>query len=48
MEIKQMEVVYEYNFSKLPEVSVILLDWSVRESYHTLDYLSNQQEEFTS
>ncbi len=26
-----------------PQVSVILLDWSVRESFHTLEYLSRQR-----
>lgn len=30
------------NFSRRPKVSFILLDWSCRESFHTLDYLSNQ------
>ena len=25
-----------------PKVSLILLDWSVRESFHLLDYLSRQ------
>src|SRR5574337_1091815 len=26
-----------------PDVSVILLDWSVRESFHTLEYLGRQR-----
>jgi len=25
-----------------PKVSIVLLDWSCRESFHTLDYLQNQ------
>lgn len=26
-----------------PEVSVVLVGWSVRESFHALDYLSRQK-----
>jgi radical SAM superfamily enzyme YgiQ (UPF0313 family) len=31
------------SFDKPPLFSFILLDWSVRESFHTLDYLSHQK-----
>ncbi len=31
------------NFSRQPDVSIILLDWSVRESFHTLTYLNRQR-----
>lgn len=41
-ETREMKIAYEYSFSKPIEVSIVLLDWSVRESYHTLDYLNNQ------
>jgi len=31
-----------HNKARHPEISVILLDWSVRESFHSLHYLNNQ------
>lgn len=37
-----MKLLYENNGSAAPEVSFILLDWSCRESFHTLQYLSDQ------
>lgn len=37
-----MEVLYKNNTIDSPRVSIILLDWSCRESFHSLDYLSNQ------
>ena len=37
-----MELLFENSFSKQPLASIVLLDWSVRESYHTLHYLNNQ------
>ena len=37
-----MELVFENTSLKNPLVSIVLLDWSVRESYHVLDYLNNQ------
>jgi len=37
-----MEIVFEHNNSTLPKVSLILLDWSCRESFHILEYLKNQ------
>jgi len=37
-----MEVLFENRLSKQPEVSIVLLDWSVRESCHILDYLEHQ------
>ncbi len=40
-----MEIAFQSNTSKVPTVSVILLDWSVRTSYHVLDYLNHQSEE---
>ena len=37
-----MEVLFEHKLSQQPTVSIILLDWSVRESLHILDYLEHQ------
>jgi len=37
-----MEVLFEYNTVVPSKVSIILLDWSCRESIHTLHYLNNQ------
>lgn len=37
-----MKIVFENKRSSRPLVSIVLLDWSVRESYHLLDYLANQ------
>ena len=38
-----MKLLHKTNFAKAPEVSLILLDWSVRESFHTLEYLNRQR-----
>ena len=37
-----MEVMFENKGAVAPEVSFVLLDWSCRESFHTLAYLNNQ------
>jgi hypothetical protein len=37
-----MKVLFEYVRPDLPRVSIILLDWSCRESFHILEYLKNQ------
>lgn len=37
-----MEVLLEHKHTISPKVSIILLDWSCRDSFHSLDYLSNQ------
>ena len=37
-----MQVIFEHITAAPPKVSVVLLDWSCRESFHILDYLSNQ------
>ena len=37
-----METLYRNELRKQPRVSVILVDWSVRESFHSLDYLNRQ------
>ena len=37
-----MQVLFEYKKSVAPKVSVVLLDWSCRESFHILDYLHKQ------
>lgn len=37
-----MEIVFENKGLGLPKVSIILLDWSCRESFHVLDYLAKQ------
>ncbi|MHC4742388.1 MAG: glycosyltransferase family 2 protein [Planctomycetota bacterium] len=37
-----METVFEHRLSHKPEVSIVLLDWSVRESFHILDYMEHQ------
>lgn len=37
-----MHILFESRTSVQPSVSIVLLDWSVRESYHTLYYLNNQ------
>jgi hypothetical protein len=34
---------HKTEFSEPPELSLILLDWSVRESFHTLEYLNRQR-----
>lgn len=38
-----MDVLYKTDFIRRPDVSIILLDWSVRESFHTLEYLNHQR-----
>lgn len=37
-----MEVIFEYKRSVPPKASIILVDWSCRESFHILKYLENQ------
>ena len=37
-----MEIVFRSDPSGSPKVSIILLDWSCRESFHILDYLAEQ------
>ena len=37
-----MKIVFEHHTLASPKVSLILLDWSCRESFHTLHYLNNQ------
>jgi Glycosyl transferase family 2 len=39
----KMEYLRRASFDKPPLFSFVLLDWSVRESFHTLDYLSHQK-----
>lgn len=36
------KVLFDANLSDAPDVSIIFLDWSCRESFHSLDYLSSQ------
>jgi hypothetical protein len=38
-----MEILHKTKFSTQPDVSLILLDWTVRESFHTLEYLNRQR-----
>lgn len=38
-----MEFLHKSTFSKRPALSIILLDWTVRESFHTLEYLNRQR-----
>jgi len=37
-----IEILFENNGNVSPDVSIILLDWSCRESFHILHYLSDQ------
>jgi hypothetical protein len=37
-----MEIVFQSKRSTEPVLSIVLLDWSCRESFHILDYLSSQ------
>ena len=37
-----MKILFESERARLPALSIVLLDWSCRESYHLLDYLSHQ------
>lgn len=38
-----MDILHKTEFSSQPEVSLILLDWTVRESFHTIEYLNRQR-----
>ena len=38
-----METLHKTTFTVQPDVSLILLDWTVRESFHTLEYLNRQR-----
>lgn len=38
-----MRVLHRTEFAEPPEVSLILLDWNVRESFHSLEYLNHQR-----
>ena len=37
-----MEILFHSNRVTAPELSIVLLDWSYRESFHIFDYLSSQ------
>jgi hypothetical protein len=37
-----MKVLFRTEVKRAPDLSIVLLDWSVRESYHSLDYLARQ------
>lgn len=37
-----MQILFEQKNQILPKLSIILLDWSCRESFHILHYLNNQ------
>lgn len=37
-----MRVVFRHTPSAPPELSIVLVDWSVRESFHALEYLARQ------
>ncbi len=37
-----MELLFRNNIQNIPKVSIVLLDWSVRESFHVLHYLNEQ------
>lgn len=37
-----MEILFGHKNKPIPKLSIILLDWSCRESFHSLDYLDNQ------
>ena len=37
-----MKIVFEHKRTKQPLVSIVLLDWSIRESFHILEYLNHQ------
>ena len=43
MNTSDIKQVFESCTGTNPKVSVVLLDWSVRESYHVLDYLNKQR-----
>jgi hypothetical protein len=38
-----LKILHQTQFFRQPDVSLILLDWSVRESFHTLEYLNHQR-----
>ena len=43
MKRKSKIIIHKKNKPKIkPKVSIILLDWSVRESFHSLDFLLDQ------
>lgn len=37
-----MRILFEHKGPRSPKLSIILVDWSVRESFHILDYLNHQ------
>ncbi|MDR4498213.1 MAG: glycosyltransferase family 2 protein [Candidatus Scalindua sp.] len=37
-----MEIIFEHKNPTPPKISIVLLDWNCRESFHIFDYLSNQ------
>jgi len=37
-----MDILFEHQRSTRPFVSIVLIDWSCRESFHILEYLANQ------
>ncbi len=37
-----MNIIFDNKNHISPKVSIVLLDWSCRESFHSLDYLNNQ------
>jgi hypothetical protein len=41
-EHSHFKIIFDNRRDILPKVSIILLDWSCRESLHSLDYLANQ------
>lgn len=38
-----LKILHKTNFTRPPDVSLILLDWNVRESFHSLEYLNQQR-----
>jgi hypothetical protein len=42
MDAPNPKQIFKSSTRKEPNVSIVLLDWSVRESYHVLDYLNKQ------
>jgi hypothetical protein len=39
---RRLRILYNNSHSVFPKISIVLLDWSCRESFHILDYLENQ------
>lgn len=37
-----MKILFEQRKSVLPKISIILVDWSCRHNFHTIDYLNSQ------